>query len=154
MAYATIADVEKILPEDVDRPEVDSRDEANLLAALDETTDLVIGYMEREYTGGPTDPEGDPPDIMPDLVPNDVPGAVRRVVARSAMRVFMDDPDNPGAESEISLMGPFNHTLNWSRDSQSRTPYLTGTEKLRLDRFKAGTRGQVGHFPMATARDC
>lgn len=145
MAYATLDDVKKILPEDEDLPEEDSRGEGNLLAALDEATDLVIGFLHREYTGEPTDePE--------DMVPDDVPGAVRRVVARVAMRGFMADV-NPGAESEVQLMGPFSHALNWSKEAQAGDFYLTNSDELRIERFAVGGSGGAGYAPMAGARD-
>lgn len=149
MAYATLGDVGKILPEEVALPDPGSQGEDNLLAALEEATDTVIGYLGREYTGDPTDPGGVPPD----LVPEDVPGAVRRVVARVAMRLFMDDPFNPGAESEVNLMGPFSHTVNWSLEAQSRSPHLTAGEKLRLDPYRSTPVGRAMHFPMAWAGD-
>src|SRR5689334_8997517 len=100
-AYANQEDVEKILPEHEEVPEdAVERLETN----LEEATDLVIGYLGREYT-----------DDAIDGVPGDVPGAVRRVTARVALRGFIDAPDNPGAEAETNLMGPFSHTINWSR---------------------------------------
>lgn len=142
MAYATLADVEKILPDSEDMPTEDSRDQHNLLAALEEATDLVIGFLKGEYTGDPTDEPGD-------MVPDDVPGAVRRVVARVAMRGFMSDNDNLGAESETQLMGPFSHALNWSREAQAGDFYLTNSDELRIERFIfGGAGGGAGHAPM------
>lgn len=132
MAYAELSDVEAILPPDEDMPDTPgTREYINLTTALDEATDLVIGYLEREYL---------PEDMIPD--------AVRRVVARVAMRAFIDSPDNPGAEAETNLMGPFSHTINWSKEAQARDFYLTDGEKLRLDRFKAGFLSGAGHMPM------
>ena len=139
MAYATQDDVEVILPEG---EEVPQEAEERLETVLEEATDLVIGYLEREYTGD--DEDGDD-------VPDDVPGAVRRVVARVALRAFVDEPANPGAESEVNLMGPFSHTINWMKDAQSRSLYLTDGEKLRLDKYVAGYSGGVVNLPMAGA---
>lgn len=135
MAYANIEDVEKILPEDEEIPE----DTDRLQTMLEEATDVVIGYLEREYNDEDEDDDG---------VPDDVPPAVRRVVARVAMRNFIDEPWNPGAESEVNLMGPFSHTLNWSKEVQARDLFLTDMEKMRLERFKLGYRGSVIHLPM------
>lgn len=130
MAYADFSDVEAILPPDEVMPdEPDTREWLNLTTALEEATDLVIGYLEREYE-------------------SEIPDAVRRVVARVAMRAFIDNPDNPGAEAETNLMGPFSHTINWSREAQARDFYLTDSDKIRLDRFKAGFLGGAGHMPM------
>lgn len=137
MAYANVDDVEAILPPETDMPQEPSREYTNLVTALEEATDLVIGYIEREYTG-----------TLYEGVPSDVPDAVRRVTARVAMRAFTDSPDNPGAEAETNLMGPFSHTINWSREAQSRDLYLTSSDKLRLDRFKAGYLNGAGHMPM------
>lgn len=135
MAYATTEDIEVILPEGEEIPESASdRLELN----LEEATDLVIGYLEFEYTGDPG----------LDGVPEDVPDAVRRVVARVAMRGFLDDPANPGAESEVNLMGPFSHTINWSKEFQSRDFYLTDADKMRLERYVRGYTGGVVHVPM------
>jgi hypothetical protein len=67
------------------------------------------------------------------------------------MRNFIDEPWNPGAESEVNLMGPFSHTLNWSKEVQARDLFLTDMEKMRLDRFKTGYSGSVVHFPMGGA---
>lgn len=147
MAYASLADLTAIWPEEEDpipepTPNV-------VLIGLEEATDTVIGYLEREFTGEPTDPDSDPPD----LVPGDVPGAVRRVVARVALRALLADPANPGAESEVNLMGPFSHTINWSAEASARDFYLTKADELRLDRFKLGYTGAAGYAPMAGARD-
>lgn len=139
MAYANQEDVEKILPEDEEVPEGAVE---RLETVLEEATDLVVGYLEREYTGDDDDN---------DEVPDDVPGAVRRVTARVALRAFVDEPANPGAESEVNLMGPFSHTINWMKDAQSRSLYLTDGEKLRLDKYVAGYTGGVTHMPMAGA---
>jgi hypothetical protein len=137
--YASLTDVENILPPDEEMPEANSREQNNLLTAILEATDLVIGYLEREYTG---EVEGNDP------VPDDVPGAVRRVVARVAMRSFTEEPFNPGAESEVNLMGPFSHTLNWSKEAQARSVWLSEGERTRLDRFKVGYSGKATHVPM------
>lgn len=138
MAYASLSDVEAILPPDEDMPDdPTSREYLNLTTALEESTDLVIGYLEREYDGE-----------LIDGVPGDVPGAVRRLVARVAMRAFIDNPDNPGAEAETNLMGPFSHTINWSKEAQARDFYLTDSDKMRLDRFKVGFLAGAGHMPM------
>lgn len=140
MAYASTADVEAILPPDEEMPSSSTSEFLRLEKALDEATDLVIGYLRREYVGEPTG-EDDP-------VPDDVPGAVRRVTARVALRAFIDSPDNPGAEAETNLMGPFSHTINWSREAQARDFYLTDSDRLRLDRFRLGYSGGAAHVPM------
>lgn len=140
MAYASVDDVEAILPPENDMPVNPSREYTNLVTALEEATDLVIGYIEREYTDYTGGIYGG--------VPLDVPDAVRRVTARVAMRAFTDVPDNPGAEAETNLMGPFSHTINWSKEAQSRDFYLTDGDKLRLDRFKIGYLKGAGHMPM------
>jgi hypothetical protein len=57
MAYATIADVEAILPEDETIP-VDAED--RLQVALEEATDLVIGFLYGVYTGPTTTSTGFP----------------------------------------------------------------------------------------------
>lgn len=142
MAYANLTDVENILDPDISLPATGSREERNLLTALQEATDLVEGYLERQYTAADTDE---------DTVPDDVPGPVRRVVARVAMRGFLDEPDNPGAAAEVSLMGPFSHTINWSKDAQDRSLYLTKGEETRLEPYKAGYSGGAVHLPMAGA---
>lgn len=144
MAYATVADVQAAMPDGEDP--IPNPPPASLVTGLEEATDLVIGYLEREFTGellGPPD----------DLVPEDVPGAVRRVVARVALRAFLDDPMNPGAESEVNLMGPFSHTINWSKEATARDFYLTRSDEIRLDRFKSGYTGGVAHMPMSGAGD-
>lgn len=137
MAYATLNDVSAILPDD---EEIDDAEQERLLVNLDEATDLVISYLELEYEGDDEDDDG---------VPDDVPPAVRRVVARVALRIFMADPINPGAEGEVSQMGPFSHTVNWSKEAQARDGFLTDADKLRLDRFKVGYTGKATAIPMA-----
>lgn len=134
MAYANQEDVEKILPDD---EEVPSEAEDRLEVNLEEATDLVISVLGREYTGG-----------LEDGVPDDVPGAVRRVTARVALRAFTDAPDNPGAEAETNLMGPFSHTINWSKEAQARDFYLTDSDELRLKRFQLASVRAAGHAPM------
>jgi hypothetical protein len=138
MAYADLEDVENILPPEEDLPE-DDRGERNLLTALEEATDLVEGYLDRRYTGTP-DSDG---------VPEDVPDAVRRATARIALRVFLDEPSNPGAESEVDLMGPFSHTINWMKEAQARSAFLTDFDKMRLDPYKLFPATGVIHAPMA-----
>jgi|694.fasta_scaffold26064_2 hypothetical protein len=137
MAYANVDDIEAILPPENDMPVDPSREYTNLITALEESTDLVIGYIEREYTANRY--EG---------VPSDVPDAVRRVTARVAMRAFTESPDNPGAEAETNLMGPFSHTINWSKEAQARDFYLTASDKMRLDRFKTGYVSGAVHIAM------
>lgn len=138
MAYASVDDVVVILPPG---EEVPPEAEDRLLVNLEEATDLVVGYLDKEYTG----------TLGSDDVPEDVPDAVRRVVARIALRGFLDEPDNPGAESEVQLMGPFSHTINWSKEAQARDFYLTDAEKLRLDRFKLFPATGAAHVAMAGA---
>lgn len=142
MAYANLDDVENILPPGEDLPTDPSREYNNLITALEEATDLVIGYLDREFT----DPDDDSDDV-----PDDVPDAVRRVTARVAVRGFLDEPMNPGAESEVELMGPFSHTINWSKEAQARDFYLTDAEKLRLDRFRLFPASGAAHMPMIGA---
>jgi hypothetical protein len=142
VAYANLADIELILPPEEDMPDSGGRAESNLLTALEESTDLVIGYLDREFTED---------DLDLDDVPDDVPDAVRRVVARVALRGFLDEPSNPGAESEVELMGPFSHTLNWSKESQARSFYLTDSDKMRLDRFRLQPVLGAANFPMQGA---
>jgi hypothetical protein len=141
MAYATIDDVDKILPEDETIPD-DVRVQERLETNLEEATDLIIGFLERQYSGDDTDGDG---------VPDDVPNPVRRVVARVAMRGFTDEPDNPGAEGEVSAMGPFSHTINWSKEAQARDFYLTDSDKLRLEPYRLGYTGGAAHAPMSGA---
>lgn len=143
-AYASLADVEAILPPDEDMPHEPSNDDApsreyqNLKVGLLEATDLVIGHLGREYTG----------EVGEDGVPVDVPPPVRRVVARVAMRAFTVSPDNPGAEAETQLMGPFSHTINWSKAAQDRDFYLTDSDEKRLERFCAASTSGAAHVPM------
>jgi hypothetical protein len=143
VAYANVLDVESILPED-DEEGVPDDARHRLETNLEEATDLVIGYLKREFSDDDEDEDG---------VPDDVPPAVRRVVARVALRGFLDQPDNPGAESEVNLMGPFSHTINWSKEAQARDFYLTDAERMRLDRFRQSTASSVGHVPMYGCRD-
>lgn len=153
LPYANLDDVENVLPPDVDMPEppsdpdAPSREYRNLTTALDEATDLVIGFLEREFG----DPEAADYDEDDDGVPDDVPPAVRRVVARVAVRNFTTDPLNPGAEGEVSQMGPFSHTVNWSKEVQARDLFLTDAERMRLERFKIGYTGKVTAVPMSGA---
>jgi hypothetical protein len=138
MAYANQGDVELILPDD--DAEVPEEAVDRLAVVLEEATDLVIGYLEREYTGDDTDTDG---------VPDDVPGAVRRVTARVALRAFTENPDEPGAAATTSLMGPFSHTINWAKTAQDRSVYLSDSDELRLERFKRAFAGSgAAHVPM------
>lgn len=134
LAYANQDDVEAILPDEDSVPEeAVERLEVN----LQEATDLVIGFLGREYTD---DPIGG--------VPGDVPGAVRRVTARVALRAFVDIPENPGAEAETNLMGPFSHTINWSKEAQSRDFYLTDSDELRMKKYQLASSRGAYHAPM------
>lgn len=139
MAYANVDDVNAILPED---EQVPPEAEDRVLVNLEEATDLVISFMGREYTGADSDTDG---------VPEDVPGAVRRVVARVALRAFTDTPNNPGAEAETNLMGPFSHTINWSKEAQARDFYLTNSDEARLKRFQLASQRGAYHVPMVGA---
>ena len=133
MAYANSDDVAGILPDDEEVPaEAEERLEIN----LEEATDLVIGFLGREYT-----------DELVDGVPGDVPGAVRRVVARVAMRGF-DEPDDPGAAGTTNAMGPFSHHINWSREAQARDFYLTDSDEIRLKRYRLISTRSAAHAPM------
>jgi hypothetical protein len=78
MAYASVEDVSLILPEGETVPP-EAEDQLNVY--LQEATDLVEGYLERQYIELRT------PTTT--LVPDDVPGPVRSVVARVAMRGFL-----------------------------------------------------------------
>lgn len=147
MAYASFDDVKAILSPDDEMPEVPtppaepSREYLNLATALEEATDLVIGFLDgREWTDEDEDEDG---------VPDDVPGAVRRVVARVALRGFIES-DSEGVESEVNLMGPFSHTLNFSKEAQGSL-WLTDGEKMRLERYLVGYSGGATHMPMAGA---
>lgn len=142
MAYATVEDVELILPPDEEVPAEGTREYDNLSTALEESSDLVVGYLDREFTGADDDADG---------VPDDVPDAVRRVVARVALRVFLDEPTQPGSESEVQLMGPFSYAVNWMKDAQARSVFLTDAEKLRLDRYRLFPAAGAVHLPMAGA---
>jgi hypothetical protein len=126
MAYATTDDVEVLLPEGEEMPS----DTDQLEVMLESATDLVIAYLHREYAV------------------EDVPDAVRRTVARVALRAFLADPSQPGAESEVNLMGPFSHTVNWSKEAQARDLYLTTSDEAILDRFITAYNSGVAHFPM------
>ena len=139
MAYANLEDVTAILPVGETVPP-----EATTLVEvlLEEATDLVIGYLDRIWEGADEDA---------DDVPDDVPDAVRRVVARVTLRGFIDEPSNPGSESEVELMGPFSHTINWMKEAQARSAYLTDAEKLRLDRYRLFPATGATHTPMAGA---
>lgn len=138
MAYANQEDVEKILSEE-DKP-IPAEAEDRLAVNLEEATDQVISFLGREYTG----------ELIDD-VPDDVPGAVRRVTARVALRGFTDAPDNPGAEAETQLMGPFSHTLNWSKEAVARDIYLTDPDRARIRRFQVASERGVYHAPMVGA---
>lgn len=140
MAYAAQSDVEAILPEDEDVP---TEAEERLATNLEEATDLVSAFLHREYTGEDAEPDPDG-----DGVPDDVPGAVRRVVARVALRAFIDAPDNPGAVAETNLMGPFSHTINWSKEAQARDFYLTYSDEQRLKPYVLLTARSAAHAPM------
>jgi hypothetical protein len=67
------------------------------------------------------------------------------------LRAFLDDAANPGAESEVNLMGPFSHTINWSKEAQARDFYLTDSDKLRLERYVAVQYSGAAYAPMAGA---
>ena len=136
MAYANIDDVVAILPDEEE--EIPSEAEDRVVVTLEEATDLVISYLGREYSG----------DADDDGVPDDVPGAVRRVVARVALRGYLDTPSNPGAEAETHLMGPMSWSVNWSKLAQARDLYLTDSDKERLKRFQLSTPRGVYHAPM------
>lgn len=145
MAWANIADVETILPEDETVPATGHIRE-RLATNLEEATDLVRGYLERDYDSVGDDPA---PDDDDDLVPDQVPGAVRRVVARVAMRGFLYEAENPGAAAETNAMGPYSHSINWSREAQAGDFYLTGSDESRLRKFRLTTPRAVGNVPMS-----
>lgn len=141
MAWANVADVNKLLPPDEQIPE---EYEPQVKAVLEEATDLVIGHLDRGWSGQP-DADG---------IPADLPGAVRRVVARIALRAFEDEGDNPGAIQSTNLMGPFSHTVNWGKDAIDRSVYLSKGEEIRLAPYMAGGfSGGAGHFLMSGAKD-
>ena len=139
MAYANLDDVKAILPVGEEIP-AEAEDLVGVL--LEEATDLVVAYLDRGWEGDDLDTDG---------VPDDVPGAVRRVVARVVLRGFLDEPGNPGSESEVELMGPFSHTINWMKEAQARSAFLTDAEKMRLDPYKLFPATGAAHMPMAGA---
>lgn len=151
MAYANIADINKILPADED-PLPLSLDEAedeeqerivtNVQTVLEEATDLIVAILHREYVD---------PDEDIDGVPDDVPGAVRRVCARMSLRAFSEDPEAAGAEATTNLMGPFSHTINWRKEAQDRSVYISDSERERLDPYILGYSGGAAHYAMYTA---
>lgn len=146
-AWANIADVQTILPEDETVP-ASGHVRERLARNLEEATDLVRAYIGHDYDFTDDDPAVEAPDADTDDVPDTVPGPVRRVVARVALRAFLDEPENPGAAAETNAMGPFSHSINWSRESQARDFYLTESDKDRLYDFRQSTPRAVGHVPM------
>lgn len=146
MAWANIADVETILPEDETVP-ASGHVRERLARNLEEATDLVRAYVGQDYDLLVDDTSV--PDVDADDVPDTVPGPVRRVVARVALRAFLDEPENPGAAAETNAMGPFSHSINWSRESQARDFYLTDSDKDRLYSFRLSTPRGVGNVPMS-----
>lgn len=145
MAWANIADVEKILPEDETVP-TSGHVRERLAINLEEATDLVRAHIEQDYDE--VAPDAPAPDEDADDVPDTVPGPVRRVVARVALRGFLDEPENPGAAGETNAMGPFSHHINWSKEAQARDFFLTESDELRLRRYRLSTPRGVGHAPM------
>lgn len=145
MAYASIADINKILSTDespLPSPPGSGAEEqrivVNVQTVLEEATDLLVSVLHREYAGD----EGD------DGVPDDVPGPVRRVCARMALRAFTEDDADAGAEATTSLMGPFSRTINWRAEAQDRSVYLSDTERERLEPFILNYQGGAAHYPM------
>lgn len=137
MAWASIADVEAILDEDEEPIPASGHVRERLATNLEEATDVVQGYLGRDYTEEPEPDDGD--------VPGDVPGAVRRVVARVAMRGFVEVDASPGVQSETNTMGPFGYHINWSKEAVSGDFYLTDTDRLRLGKYRLTTGRTVGH---------
>ncbi|AHY84113.1 head-to-tail adaptor [Mycobacterium phage LittleLaf] len=137
MAWASVEDVRKILPDDED----DIPEEGHVLelveAYLEEATDVVSSYLGFEYEG----------EADEDGVPDDVPPRVRRVVARVALRGFID-PAPANAQSETSTMGPFAYHVNWSREATKGDFYLTDTDELRLKPFRRSRSRAAAHVPM------
>jgi hypothetical protein len=137
--WASVDDVKAILHEDEepipDDGHVLERLEVNLL----EATDVVSAHLEREY---------DEPDDDNDGVPDDVPPAVRRVVARVALRGFMDSDAETGATGSTQAMGPFSYHVNWAKEAVAGDFYLTGNDELRLAKYRLGTARGAGHVPM------
>lgn len=162
MAYATQADVEKILPEGESVP---TEAVPRLTVNLDEATDCVVSFLGFEYVDFTADDDADPDlpangfqrvgttGVISDDVLGAIPGAVIRVTARCALRGFIDEPDNPGAQSTTSLMGPFNHIINWSKHATDRDFYLTDSEKERLIRFRLEYTPGAAHQPMYGIED-
>ena len=135
MAWASVADVQVILDED-EEPIPDTGHVRERLARnLEEATDVVAAFLGRDYTDADDDNDG---------VPDDVPGAVRRVVARVALRGFME-PASPGMQSETNTMGPFGYHVNWSKESVSGDFYLTDSDELRLGKYRLSSARGVGH---------
>lgn len=141
MAWANIEDVEKILPEDEDPIPTAGHARDRLAEYLEEATDVVGAFLGREYDGEDEDSDG---------VPDDVPLPVRRVVARVALRGFVDPPPT-GVQSETNAMGPFSYHVNWAREAMAGDFYLTDTDEMRLKKFRLGGARGAGHTPMAGA---
>lgn len=139
MAWANVEDVEAILPEDEEPIPATGHARDRLVVNLEEATDIVSAFLEREYTDDDLDSDG---------VPDDVPPAVRRVVARVALRGFMETQDDPGASGTTSTMGPFAYHINWSKEAQAGDFYLTDSDKDRLEQYRRSTPRAVGHAPM------
>lgn len=134
MAWANVDDVKVILDEDEEPIPDSGHVRERLQRNLEEATDVVQGYLGRDYADEPVDG-----------VPGDVPGAVRRVVARVAMRGFMEVDASPGMQSETNTMGPFGYHVNWSKEAVSGDFYLTDSDELRLSRYRATTGRTPGH---------
>ena len=142
LAWASVDDVRAILSEEEDEIPEDGHVLERLMVNLLEATDVVSAYLERDDFGDPDD------DDDGDGVPDDVPPRVRRVVARVALRSFIEPNDTPGAQGETHAMGPFSYHVNWSKEAVAGDFYLTETDKMKLDRYRLSTPSAAGHVPM------
>lgn len=137
MAWASVDDVKVILDEDEEPIPETGHVRERLQRNLEEATDVVQGFLGRDYTQEPEPNDGG--------VPGDVPGAVRRVVARVAMRGFIETDSEPGVQSETNTMGPFGYHINWSKEAVSGDFYLSDSDELRLGPYRLRGGGTAGH---------
>lgn len=99
-------------------------DEVDVLeGVVDEATVLIEGYLQIEY----------------DDDDNPAPRAVVVVTSRVVARI-LDSPTgiSPQAESLTRGMGPFSATTSLVADSMTGGPWLTKTDKMALEPYRAG----------------